>query len=77
MLLTHDSDATAARLEAGALVCPEGGCDGRLGPWGHARPRRLRLDARRSQSHTPRRARCRACKRTHVLLSTRSYPPAP
>jgi hypothetical protein len=77
MLLTHDSDATAARLEAGALACPERGCDGQLGPWGHARPRRLRLDAGRSQSHTPRRARCRACKRTHVLVSTRSYPRRP
>ena len=77
MLLTHDPAATAADVCAGNLRCPGPGCDGRLGPWGHARPRRLRLPGGRSETHTPRRVRCRTCQRTHVVISTRSYPRRP
>lgn len=74
MLLIHDPSFAAACLAAGTLECPRGGCGGRLGPWGHARPRRLRLSRGRSETHTPRRARCRTCGQTHVLIPTRSYP---
>jgi hypothetical protein len=77
MLLTLDPAATAANLDAGTLTCPGHGCDGRLGPWGHARPRRLRLAGGRTETHTPRRVRCRACRHTHVVVSTRSYPRRP
>lgn len=77
MLLTHDPAATSARLDAGGLACPDHGCGGQLGPWGHARPRVLRVEAGRTETHTPRRGRCRACRRTHVLVSTRSYPRRP
>lgn len=59
--------AHAARVETelldGALACP--GCDGRLGPWGHARERLVRGVGRLR----PRRAKCRGCSRTHVLLA--------
>lgn len=50
------------RLRAGELSCP---CGGGLGPWGYARRRRVRGvgDLR------PRRARCRSCLATHVLLA--------
>lgn len=50
------------RLRAGELSCP---CGGGLGPWGHARRRSVRGvgDLR------PRRARCRVCLVTHVLLA--------
>ena len=58
--------AEEARVEAdlrgGALRCP--GCDGGLGPWGRARERVIRGVGRLR----PRRAKCRACSRTHVLL---------
>ena len=74
MLLIHDPSFAAAGLAAGTLECPRGECAGRLGPWGHARPRRLRLSGARSEIHTPQRARCRACGKTHVLISTRSCP---
>ena len=74
MLLIHDPAFAAACLAAGTLECPRGGCGGRLRPWGHARPRRRRLSGGRYETHTPRRARCRACGQTHVLISTRSYP---
>ena len=51
------------RLRAGLLVCPCG--VGRLGPWGHARPRTVRgVGLLR-----PRRGRCSACLVTHVLLA--------
>jgi predicted Fe-S protein YdhL (DUF1289 family) len=52
-------------LAAGRLVCPV--CEGRLAPWGFARERTVRLlDGTRSVR--PRRACCRGCRRTHVLL---------
>ncbi|MGI8686873.1 MAG: helix-turn-helix domain-containing protein [Acidimicrobiales bacterium] len=77
MLLTHDPAATAARLESGSLACPVNRCGGQLAPWGHARSRALRLGSGRGEAHTPRRARCRACRRTQVLVPTRSYPRHP
>lgn len=59
--------AQAARVEVdlvgGALACP--GCEGRLGPWGHARERVVRGVGRLR----PRCAKCRGCSRTHVLLA--------
>lgn len=50
------------RLCRGELVCP---CGGDLAPWGYARQRTVRGVG----SVRPRRARCRACLATHVLLS--------
>jgi hypothetical protein len=62
--------AEQARVEAellgGLLACPS--CQGMLGPWGHARERvtrRVSGDWR----WRPRRARCRGCRGTHVLLA--------
>jgi Homeodomain-like domain-containing protein len=61
--------AELARVEAelvgGLLGCPS--CRAVLGPWGHARDRvlRCRVGARVLR---PRRARCRGCAGTHVLL---------
>lgn len=74
MMLTDDLTATTAALVAGELACHRVGCGGRLGPWGYARPRVLRLGAGRSEAHTPRRARCRSCGGTEVVISARSYP---
>ena len=54
-----------AELAGGALSCPS--CRGRLGPWGHARRRVVRCAAG-VRSVRPRRARCRGCAGTHVLL---------
>ena len=50
------------RLRAGELLCP---CGGGLAPWGHARKRSVRGVG----DLWPRRARCRACLVTHVLLA--------
>jgi Helix-turn-helix domain len=62
--------AEQARVEAGLiggrLGCPS--CRGVLGPWGHARERVLRCVAG-DRWLRPRRARCRECAGTHVLLS--------
>ena len=62
--------AEEARVEAelvgGVLSCPS--CRGVLGPWGHARERVLRR-ASGDWRWRPRRARCRGCAGTHVLLA--------
>lgn len=54
-----------AELAGGRLGCPS--CGGVLGPWGHARERVLRC-AVGDRRLRPRRARCRGCRGTHVLL---------
>ena len=54
-----------AELVGGVLMCPS--CRGALRPWGHARERVLR-GAAGDRVLRPRRARCRSCAGTHVLL---------
>ena len=54
-----------AELVGGLLGCPS--CRGVLGPWGHARERVLRCRSG-DRLLRPRRARCRGCAGTHVLL---------
>ena len=62
--------AEQARVEAellgGLLSCPS--CRGMLGPWGHARERVTRRGSG-DWRWRPRRARCRGCQGTHVLLA--------
>lgn len=53
-----------SRLTAGGIACPACG-GGVLGGWGYARTRRI---AGMTDPVRPRRARCRACAVTHVLL---------
>ena len=52
------------RLRRAVLRCP---CSGVLGPWGHARERLVRSGSG-CRLVRPRRARCRSCGVTHVLL---------
>jgi hypothetical protein len=54
-----------AELLEGLLACPS--CRDVLGPWGHGRERVLRC-ASGDRLLRPRRARCRGCAGTHVLL---------
>lgn len=64
--------AEPARVEddlvEGRVKCPR--CGGMLGRWGHARERPLRVGAggARIVWLRPRRACCRSCRSTHVLL---------
>lgn len=53
-----------SRLAAGEIGCPRCG-EGVLAGWGHARARWIEGLA---DSFRPRRARCRSCRATHVLL---------
>jgi hypothetical protein len=55
-----------AELVGGGLGCPS--CSGVLAPWGFARRRSIRLRGDATVSLRPRRSKCRACTRTHVLL---------
>lgn len=67
-MLTVEVDAGSVerRLTAGGLECP--GCAGRLAPWGWARSRVLRGGGVSTVTVRPRRACCRRCRATHVLL---------
>jgi hypothetical protein len=53
-------------LAAGALACP--GCTRPLHPWGHARTRTARDHGHTTLALRPRRAHCRTCRVSHVLL---------
>jgi Helix-turn-helix domain len=66
LMVEADPARVEQALAAGELACP--GCGGVLGPWGSARGRWLRGRGGRQQRVRPRRARCRACMATHVLL---------
>jgi hypothetical protein len=60
-----DADSVEARLRSGGILCLV--CTGVLCPWGFGRARWLRGVAGRVRVR-PRRARCRGCGGTHVLL---------
>ena len=67
VLLCLDAGAVAADLAAGTLACPS--CQaGQLAPWGYGRERAVRLRGGRTARLRPRRARCRSCRRTRILL---------
>lgn len=70
MLTVNDDVSTVeVDLAGGRVGCPD--CGGQLRPWGSARVRRIRESLTGTASvvaHRPRRARCRGCRATHVLL---------
>jgi len=65
VIVDADEDKVEADLLAGMLACPD--CRGELGPWGRAVRRELRR-LLGSEWVSPRRSRCRSCKKSHVLL---------
>ncbi len=65
LIVCAEQARVEAELVGGLLGCPS--CRGELGPWGHARWRVVRC-ADRVRWLRPRRARCRGCAGTHVLL---------
>jgi len=69
-----DPDAARTALAAGELACPQPGCGGRLRPWSMARARRVRGRDGTSVRLRPDRAKCRACRRSHVLLPAEYLP---
>ena len=68
MIGITDPGQAETDLAAGTLACP--GCTRPLHPWGHARTRTVRDHGTTTLALRPRRARCRACRVTHVLLPT-------
>jgi Domain of unknown function (DUF6431) len=67
VLLCADAAAASADLAGGQLACPSCGA-GRLARWGHGRERIIRLLDGATARLRPDRARCRSCRRTHILL---------
>jgi hypothetical protein len=66
MIGIADPDQAENALAAGALPCPR--CGRPLRPWGHASTRTVRDHGPTTLTLRPRRARCRTCRMTHVLL---------
>src|SRR5947208_9820760 len=66
MIGIADTGQAEIDLAVGTLACP--GCAGPLQPWGHARARTVRDHGTTTVALRPRRARCRTCRVTHVLL---------
>lgn len=62
------ADSVERRLAAGGLLCPDRECGQVLARWGYARERVLRGWGKQRWRVRPRRARCRGCKVTQVLL---------
>ena len=65
LIVCAEEARVEAELVGGRLGCPS--CREVLGPWGHGRERVLRCAAG-DRLLRPRRARCRGCAGTHVLL---------
>lgn len=65
LIVCAEQARVEAELVGGLLGCPS--CRAVLGPWGHARERVLRCSVG-DRLLRPRRARCRECERTHVLV---------
>jgi hypothetical protein len=65
LIVCAEQARVESELVVGGLSCPS--CRGVLGPWGHARERVLRCRSG-DRLLRPRRARCRGCAGTHVLL---------
>ena len=65
LIVCAEQARVETELVGGLLSCPS--CRGLLRPWGHARGRALRC-AGGDRLLRPRRARCRGCEGTHVLL---------
>ena len=66
LTVNADRDVVERQLGGGELACPS--CGGVLARWGNAAERRVRVLDRPDVWLCPRRARCRGCGRTHVLL---------
>lgn len=65
LIVRSDPERVEADLVSGAVGCPS--CGGVLGGWGFARWRVVRTETV-PMALRPRRARCRSCCSTHVLL---------
>jgi hypothetical protein len=65
LIVCAEEARVEAELVGGLLGCPS--CRAVLGPWGHGRERVLRCSTG-DRLLRPRRARCRGCEGTHVLL---------
>jgi hypothetical protein len=65
LIVCAEEARVEAELVGGLFGCPS--CRAVLGPWGHARERVLRCSVG-DRLLRPRRARCRGCGRTHVLV---------
>jgi hypothetical protein len=64
-MVRSDPELVESDLASGVVRCPR--CGGVLGGWGFARWRVLRSESG-PVALRPRRARCRSCRSTHVLL---------
>lgn len=72
MIVVLDADRAETDLAAGRIACPR--CGGPLRPWSWARTRPVRRLDGSATAVRPRRARCRDCRATRVLLPSWCQP---
>jgi len=72
VIVVLDADRAELDLVAGRIACPR--CGGRLRPWAWARARSVRCVDGSVRVARPRRARCRDCRATRVLLPSWCQP---
>ena len=75
MIGVADPGRAETDLTGRTLSCPS--CTGPLQPWGHARARTVRDHGTSVMALRPRRARCRTCRATRVLLPAVVAPAGP
>jgi hypothetical protein len=72
VIVVLDADRAELDLVDGRIACPR--CGGRLRPWAWARARSVRCVDGSVRVARPRRARCRDCRATRVLLPSWCQP---
>ena len=68
MIVTCSAESAEKGLTEGRMPCPRRGCGNTLQPWGYGRCRRVRGLVADTIDVRPRRAPCRGCKATQILL---------
>lgn len=74
MIVVRTVEVAEQALTEGELVCPRRGCGDTLQRWGYGPRRRVRGLGAAVIDVRPRRARCRGCETTHVLLPAALQP---
>ena len=74
MIIVRAAESAEQDLADGTMRCPRRGCGDTLQRWGHGRRRHVRGLGTETIDVRPRRARCRGCGATQILLPAALQP---